>query len=458
MKKREILKKLWKNQTSLGYGFLVFRLALLIGSILLSLALDDNPNLTTLRYRLYQYQMHFARNAELPPQRVAVITIDDADYWGSGFEGRSPLNRNELAAILHRLCQAGVNTVVLDVDLRSPCPDANGQCLNDGTKQPAKAAEVEAKSEAGVQSCEAENSATGTTVNAQDFAIYQSEDAALYNSISAFCSSGRNVVLSSSLRYKDGGYVEAPQIFAPEALPKCVRHGYLQLPYDVRQLPGTQQLENGHELDSLSMAAVRIANPTAYRLANEKSSRGFRYVRYLTENDFAAHDERRYSYPWHELKDADVNTLRRDLTDRIVLIGGHWHTYAPGQGPTVDSYDSPAGRMAGVFLHANYIEAIASERGTFTAVPDWFIHLVEFVYAILLWIISEAEIRPAWKWIAQPVGLLLNLVFVYFLLQNLGIFMDCLLPLTAQLGASFFEWVYTLHRDHRLYRKLHKEA
>ena len=114
--------------------------------------------------------------------------------------------------------------------------------------------------------------------------------------------------------------------------------------------------------------------------------------------------------------------------------------------------------MAGVYLHANYIEAIASEHGTFAAVPEWFIHLFEFVYAILLWIITEAEIHSAWKWIAQPIGLLLNFSFVYFLLQNLGIFMDCLLPLVAQLGATFFEWVYTLHRDHRLYRKLHKEA
>ena len=129
-----------------------------MGSILLSLALDENPNLTTLRYRLYQYQMHFARNPELPPERVAVITIDDADYWGSGFEGRSPLNRNELAAILDKLRAASVNTVVLDVDLRSPCPDAKGQCPGDGTKQQAQAV---------------------STVNAQDFAIYQSEDAAL---------------------------------------------------------------------------------------------------------------------------------------------------------------------------------------------------------------------------------------------------------------------------------------
>ena len=158
MKKRELFNKLWRNQTSHGYGFLAFRIALLMGSILLSLALDENPNLTTLRYRLYQYQMHFARNPELPPERVAVITIDDADYWGSGFEGRSPLNRNELAAILDKLRAASVNTVVLDVDLRSPCPDAKGQCPGDGTKQQAQAV---------------------STVNAQDFAIYQSEDAAL---------------------------------------------------------------------------------------------------------------------------------------------------------------------------------------------------------------------------------------------------------------------------------------
>jgi len=323
MKKREIFKKLWKNQTSHGYGFLAFRLALLMGSILLSLALDGNPNLTTLRYRLYQYQLHFAHNPELPPQRVAVITIDDADYWGNDFAGRSPLNRSELAAILDKLRAAGVNTVVLDVDLRSPCPDANGPCPDAGTKQQASAA---------------------PTVAAQDFQVYQSEDAALYSSIAAFCSSGRNVVLGGSLLYKGDGYVAAPQIFAPDALPKCVQHGYLQLPFDVRQLPATQQLENGQELDSLSMAAVRIDNPTAYRLANQKSTRGFRYVRYLTENDFDTHDGRRFSYPWHELKDADENTLRRDLADKIVLIGGHWHAYAPGQGPTVDSYDSPAGK------------------------------------------------------------------------------------------------------------------
>jgi len=82
----------------------------------------DTP-LTDLGYRLYRYQLRLQSRAPDCPRRTTVVTIDDDDYWGNDFAGRSPLRRDLLAKILDKLSQATVNTVVLDVDLRSPDPE-----------------------------------------------------------------------------------------------------------------------------------------------------------------------------------------------------------------------------------------------------------------------------------------------------------------------------------------------
>jgi CHASE2 domain-containing sensor protein len=85
--------------------------------------------------------------------------------------------------------------------------------------------------------------------------------------------------------------------------------------------------------------------------------------------------------------------------------------------------------MPGIFLHANYIEALDGERGTFAPLPDWIATVIEFGLAIALTLIGDKEIHALWKGLAVCGGVLVSFFLTYVLLGNIGIFMDFLVPL-----------------------------
>jgi hypothetical protein len=94
---------------------------------------------------------------------------------------------------MDKLGEAGVNTVALDVDLRSPLPEKPDF----------------------------------------EFPDYKAEDAQLIAAIRRMCAGGRHVVLASSVSFGDAGYEEMPSIYTSslKELP-CVKTGYIQLPFD----------------------------------------------------------------------------------------------------------------------------------------------------------------------------------------------------------------------------------
>jgi CHASE2 domain-containing sensor protein len=378
-------------------------------------ALKQTSYLTGVRYWLYRHQLMLQSGAPGYPRRTAVVLLEDADYWGPDFAARSPLKRDQLAKILDTLRLAGVNTIVLDVDLRSP--DASQPDL--------------------------------------DFADYRPEDAALLASVRALCSAGQTIVLSSSVQHQSGSiYKQLPSIYthALAADPKayaCLQSGYPQLPYDMRLVPGQLQLVNGPPLDSLSLAAVKAVNPTAWKAAVDNQDKGFRYSRYLSEADYLPRDGRRFRYTWAELHHADRRDLRTNLADKVVLIGGGWHSFAKGQGPTVDTYNSPVGPMPGVFLHANYIEALDGERGTFAPLSDTSVEVLEFSLAIILAIIGVLQVHVAWKWGAFLLSLALSIALGYVLLENLGVFFDFLVPILILTGHTLVEQLLEMRHELR---------
>jgi hypothetical protein len=361
--------------------------------------LKDSPSLTGLRYWMYRQQLKLDALGTTHPQKTVIVLLDDEDYWGPEFEGRTPLKRDVLAEILDKLWDAGVNTVAIDVDLRSPYrtkPDF-------------------------------------------DFPTYKDEDAKFLSAVGSMCS-GRNVVLASSVIIENNQYVETPSVYsAAEGNLSCLHKGYIQLPRDLRRVPGTLPLWDGKELDSLSLATVKLINPTAYRDALDHPERGFRFSRYLSEADYQPRDGVTFLYNWHTLKDTDPITLRRELADKVVLIGGYWHTYAYGQGPRVDQFNSPVGAMAGVFLHANYIEALAGERGTFAPISDTIAELLELLLVLGFTYAGLLKIHAAWKWGAFFCTCILGVAITYVLIANLGIFMDFLVPILIIIGHTVVE-------------------
>jgi CHASE2 domain-containing sensor protein len=382
---------------------LLLAMAALAGHLLKTL-----PSLTSLRYRLYGAQLKLRDRSALYPKRTALVLLDDNDYWGELLQSRTPVKRAVLADIIDKLRAAGVNTVALDVDLRSPRP-----------QDPSL-----------------------------EFPDYLTEDGLLLDAVAAMCDNSRHVVLASSVKFGDNGYEKLPSIYTSaekviDKVPRrnlgCVVQGYIQLPFDMRRLPGTIDLADGGHLDSMSLAVTGIADPFAHDAAAGNTGDGFRFSEYLTEADFAAKGGRQFIFSGAQIEDMDAGWLRNQLADKLVFIGAKWHTTAYGTGPAIDQHDSPGNFEAGVMLHANYVEAMLDRTGTFAPISDEKAELLEIGLALVLAIIGVLEIHTAWKWAAFIIGIVLSALFTYSLLQNLGLFLDFAIPLLMIVVHTFIE-------------------
>lgn len=370
--------------------------------------------LTSFRYSIYHRQLMMRDRSSLYPERTALVLLNDDDYWGNGFQARTPLKRNALADLMDKLGSVGVNTVALDVDLRSPLPKEPGF----------------------------------------EFADYKAEDERLFESIKRMCQAGRHVVLASSVGFSDDGYEEMPDIYtsALKEMP-CVKTGYIQLPFDMRRIPGTLDLAGGGHLDSMSLAVTGIADPTAHDQAAANTNHGFRFSEYLDPADFAAKNGRQFIFTGQQIATMTTAALRDQLADKLVFVGANWHANAYGTGPLVDVHNSPGGMEPGVMLHANYVEAMLDRTGTFTPISDSIAEVAEIALALLLAMIGVLEIHTAWKWAAFAIGIVLSILFTYTLLQNLGLFLDFLIPmLMIVVHAITEEVIKAWHELHHLKR------
>jgi CHASE2 domain-containing sensor protein len=362
--------------------------------------LSGSAWLTQARYKLYHDQLQMRNRGELYPQRTALVLLDDEDYWGDEFQARSPLKRNALAQLLFRLKEVGVNTVAIDIDLRSPHPEDSSF----------------------------------------DFSDYRKEDDEFVDAIEAMCVAHQHVVLASSISFDGNGYHEMPSIYTKSLsrIP-CVQKGYIQLPFDMRRIPGTLNLADGQALDSLSLAVTGIADPIAHDAVAKETDNGFRFSEYLTVQDFRDRDGRKYIFSGQDLKTMNPVELKAQLADKLVFIGANWHVDArcpdlqhpdPALcvGPMADSHESPGGLEPGVILHANYVEAMLDRTGTFAPMADVTGEVLEVLMALGLSLIGVLEIHSAWKWAAFSSSCVLSLLLAYVLLQDLGIFLDFLVP------------------------------
>jgi CHASE2 domain-containing sensor protein len=363
---------------------------LLAGGVLLGHVLNNAPWLTQVRYSLYHREMLMRDQSQLYPKRTALVLLNDDDYWGDAYQSRTPLKRDVLADLIDKLNGLGVSTVALDVDLRSPRPDDPNF----------------------------------------EYSDYQAEDAKLLAAIDRVCKAGHHAVLASSVQFGDDGYAEMPSIYTAKlsTLP-CVRRGYIQLPYDMRRIPGTLDLANGGQLDSMSLAVTGIADPTARADSSANTGQGFRFSEYLSEADFGPKNGRQFIFSGNQIMQTSPGKLEHQLADKLVFVGAKWHANAYDVGPLVDQHNSPGGMEPGVMLHANYVEAMLDRTGTFEPVSDSIAEMIEVGLVLALALVGLLEIHTLWKWAAFAIGLVLSLLLTYTLLQNLGVFLDFLIPL-----------------------------
>jgi CHASE2 domain-containing sensor protein len=385
--------KIVRPFTRKGWGHWLLFFLLLAAAGYAGHLLSSIRALTGIRYSIYHRQLMMRDRSQLYPKRTALVLLNDADYWGKSFQARTPLKRGELAELIKILQAVGVNTIALDVDLRSPHPD--------DTDHP----EFE-------------------------FDDYKKEDAQLVAAIHGMCEAGRHVVLSSSVRFGTDGYEKMPSIYTQfmDQMP-CVTPGYIQLPFDMRRVPGTLEITNGPPLDSMSLAVTGIADPAAHDVAGKNEGHGFRFSEYLTEAEFGPKNGRQFIFNGQQITNMKIDALRTQLADKLVFIGAEWHSTACGTGPLVDQHNSPGGMEPGAMLHANYVEAMLDRTGTFTPLSDSTAELIEIGLALALAMIGVLEIHSAWKWAAFGFGIVFSILFTYTLLQNLGLFLDFFVPM-----------------------------
>jgi CHASE2 domain-containing sensor protein len=164
-------------------------------------------------------------------------------------------------------------------------------------------------------------------------------------------------------------------------------------------------------------------------MAAKDAGHGFRFSEYLSPADFGPKNGRQFIFSGVEVNTMDATALRNQLADKLVFVGANWHSSAYGTGPLADTHNSPGGVEPGLMLHANYVEAMLDRTGTFTPLSDTAAELLEVGLALILAMIGVLEIHTAWKWAAFGIGLVLSILFTYTLLQNLGLFLDFLIPL-----------------------------
>jgi len=110
--------------------------------------------------------------------------------------------------------------------------------------------------------------------------------------------------------------------------------------------------------------------------------------------------------------------VEEKIQGRVVLIGANWHQLGSNRGDLVDSYSTPVGKLPGVFIHANYVQAILDGRSF--QLFEWNT-LVEWFFGLLLTYVTALPTK--WWWKAGPFVLVLCAPFVasYIALQNWGV-------------------------------------
>ncbi len=112
--------------------------------------------------------------------------------------------------------------------------------------------------------------------------------------------------------------------------------------------------------------------------------------------------------------------------NRIVTVGGTWHQFGAGRGSLIEEFPNPIGRTPGLYLHANYIEALLDERFQ-PGVPLWFAISFDTIVGLLLYAAYHSVTGASHLGILA--AFLVPLIVAYVSFSNIGRYLDFVLPL-----------------------------
>lgn len=342
---------------------------------------------------------------------VRTVEIDDALHQKLG----EPTDRNFLAALVENAVRGDAAAVVLDFKLVSPPGYAAGR----------------------------------------DEPQRQAPNLSLMKAIQTASVMGVPVVVPCWLRQAEREELERrPNIYLDSDLPlpdengqcqrvACARLGNINVPTDERQIPlVTLMSARDPCATSLGLAATAAYEDTIERSPKTRDKKiisrmigdkRFVFGSFIREGDFQ-------KISGQALKDGEQGAIR-SCRGRIVLIGGKWHSDM-GTGELVDRYDTPVGPMQGMYLHANYIEALLDDRYQ-REVPILFGLGFDLVVGGALYYFFHKAHSTRGRVFVLGV-FLAPLVASYIVFANLNLYLDFILPLSA----CFVHLVVEIGRDY----------
>jgi CHASE2 domain-containing sensor protein len=219
--------------------------------------------------------------------------------------------------------------------------------------------------------------------------------------------------------------------------------GHIQLPDDVRRIPLSVPLKGGGRLDSFAEAIVRADNEKALEDVAEQDE--FPYGSYIKADKFPQLSADR-------VLGSDPKTLESEIGHKIVIVGGIWHRFGFGAGAQTDTYFTPEGDLPGVFIHANYVEALLCSQ-MFKPVKEVVKKSIDALVSLVVAIAFALRIRFRRK-LGIAAGLCVLLAILsYVFLQNLGMFCDFLIPVLFVMAHFAGEQILEWRKDARKYAK-----
>ena len=407
----DLLKRSLLNKGTISVLALVCIWNLLVP---MELVKEQLPLLVTFQLRFHQL-LSYLDFRETSVSRVAIAEIDDQSFYYPPFSGTQPTNRRAIADLAKSAADGGAIVVAIDFQLKSPFTSPG------------------------------------------DDAVRADDNKYLLGVLGDLALKGIPVVISCGLvRHGKKEWKREPNIIDDGMLPAGILVGYINLPIDKRQLPLEQVAWDwdGRTLKHFDSFALQIVSAferveNIFPRTRDKKSIG----RALNQSEYAYGGFLKTSAFSHSIVSArDVlagnDQIKKVFRGKIVIIGGDWHQFGENRGPLIESFHSPVGDVPGLYLHANYVEALLDNRFRH-AVPIWFGFGFDLVVGMLLYIFFDAVRRPGGR-LAVLVVFFIPPFAAYILFANFGLYFDFVLPLSL----CFLHLGYSLVQDYLRIRRL----
>lgn len=354
------------------------------------------------RYRVTQGMHDLARRISgktAYDKQTTVVLIGDHEFWGPELAHRSPLDRSYLARLLKSLDRFAPRVIALDVYLSSPKPD-------------------------------------GTVVM---FPNYEAETCELFGAIWEV-GSQRSVILLRSIGFRDGYYVYESDVYDEQTFAGTkVKVGHVYFEPDYRLIPLSVVLKDGTQIDSFSEAIARAHDMSGTLLDfDEGNDESLTYGEYLAPDKINKYSATQVLNAQPGSK--EFTEIAGKVSGKIVIIGGSWHQRSFGRGSRIDEHSTPVGDIPGVFVHANYVEALLDSR-YYQPVRKKLLIALEVLLGLITAVFIEKKFWWVWTILGVAGLILILMILAIISLQVLGAFFDFFIPMIMVIGHAVYEKV-----------------